>query len=407
MRLSKIKTKEIRYVVWKYRLKRFLPHILTLCLAVIVAGGAFSAYSVYHKKHQKQLAKQSEVQREKDVNTARKKAQKEKTTLKPWYTYHSIAHAMGGLDGKDYLNSIDGFYPAYQKGYRVFEMDILLTKDNVAIGKHQWGWKLSDPTGKKGDPVSYRKFKNTKIYGKYTPTSFLDVLNLMEKYPDFYLMTDSKSTEPADAKKEFNVLVQTAKKVGKEDLLDRVIVQVYNQRMYWAVKSVHPFKHFVYTTYKQPDAAFYKVVKFCKQNGIEAITSPKNDINDYRMELLAKQGILYTRRGQYGTVVTNNSNENSLYHYEKIELKIRHYIAENCNIGSRLPSILTFAEQYEVSAKTVKKALDNLSEEGYITFTRGRYGGTFVTDIPQGVNEAYKWLALSPEYATNIEKLEN
>lgn len=115
MRLSKIKTKEIRYVVWKYRLKRFLPHILTLCLAVIVAGGAFSAYSVYHKKHQKQLAKQSEVQREKDVNTARKKAQKEKTTLKPWYTYHSIAHAMGGLDGKDYLNSIDGFYPAYQK----------------------------------------------------------------------------------------------------------------------------------------------------------------------------------------------------------------------------------------------------------------------------------------------------
>lgn len=59
MRLSKIKTKEIRYVVWKYRLKRFLPHILTLCLAVIVAGGAFSAYSVYHKKHQKQLAKKA------------------------------------------------------------------------------------------------------------------------------------------------------------------------------------------------------------------------------------------------------------------------------------------------------------------------------------------------------------
>lgn len=134
MRLSKIKTKEIRYVVWKYRLKRFLPHILTLFLAVIVAGGAFSAYSVYHKKHQKQLAKQSEVQREKDVNTARKKAQKEKTTLKPWYTYHSIAHAMGGLDGRDYLNSIDGFYPAYQKGYRVFEMDILLTKTTLRLG---------------------------------------------------------------------------------------------------------------------------------------------------------------------------------------------------------------------------------------------------------------------------------
>ena len=51
MRLSKIKTKEIRYVVWKYRLKRFLPHILTLCLAVIVAGGAFSAYSGFFRNY--------------------------------------------------------------------------------------------------------------------------------------------------------------------------------------------------------------------------------------------------------------------------------------------------------------------------------------------------------------------
>lgn len=100
MRLSKIKTKEIRYVVWKYRLKRFLPHILTLCLAVIVAGGAFSAYSVYHKKHQKQLAKQSEVQREKDVNTARKKAQKEKTTLKPGILTTALPMQWAGLMAK-------------------------------------------------------------------------------------------------------------------------------------------------------------------------------------------------------------------------------------------------------------------------------------------------------------------
>ena len=144
-----------------------------------------------------------------------KRHKKEKTTLKPWYTYHSIAHAMGGLDGKDYLNSIDGFYPAYQKGYRVFEMDILLTKDNVAIGKHQWGRNfLIQPVKKATQSVTVNS-KILRSNGKYTPTSFLDVLNLMEKYPDFYLMTDSKSTEPADAKKEFNVLVQTAKKVGK------------------------------------------------------------------------------------------------------------------------------------------------------------------------------------------------
>ena len=51
--------------------------------------------------------------------------------------------------------------------------------------------------------------------------------------------------------------------------------------------------------------------------------------------------------------------------------------------------------------KTVKKALDELCEESYITFARGRYGGTFVTDIPQNVKEAYKWLAISTDYMSN------
>ena len=103
-------------MVWKYRLKRFLPHILTLFLAVIVAGGALVLirYIIKSIKSNWQNNLRSSVK--KDVNTARKKAQKEKTTLKPWYTYHSIAHAMGGLDGKDYLNSIDGFYPCLSEG---------------------------------------------------------------------------------------------------------------------------------------------------------------------------------------------------------------------------------------------------------------------------------------------------
>ncbi len=121
------------------------------------------------------------------------------------------------------------------------------------------------------------------------------------------------------------------------------------------------------------------------------------------IKLLSKEGVLYTRRGQYGTIVAGKEEDNEFYYYEKIEFKIRHYIAENCEMGSKLPSIVEFSKLYNVSAKTIKKALDNLNEEGYIAFVRGRYGGTFVTDIPQDVNEAYKWLALSPGYVSNME----
>ena len=119
---------------------------------------------------------------------------------------------------------------------------------NVLVGRHTWGDNLSDPLSKHGDPASYREFKNTKLYGRYKPTSFLDMLNAMERYKDFYLMTDSKSTDTPTVQKEFSTLVQTAKKAGKTEYLDRLIVQIYNENMYYTIKKIYPFKHFVYTT---------------------------------------------------------------------------------------------------------------------------------------------------------------
>lgn len=122
------------------------------------------------------------------------------------------------------------------------------------------------------------------------------------------------------------------------------------------------------------------------------------------VKLLAKEGLLYTRRGQYGTIILGDSAEQvntEQYFYEKIEQKIRQYIATNCQTGDKLPSIKEFSTIYETSEKTVKKALDNLAEDGYLAFSRGRYGGTFVLDIPQASGEAYKWLAISTDYMAN------
>lgn len=123
------------------------------------------------------------------------------------------------------------------------------------------------------------------------------------------------------------------------------------------------------------------------------------------VKLLAKEGIVYTRRGRYGTIVTldsENKNFSQMYSYEKIENKIRLYIIQNCKVGDKLPSIRYFAQLYSTSEKTVKKALDNLASEDFLTFARGRWGGTFVLDIPQNSGEAYKWLAISSDYVENM-----
>ncbi len=119
------------------------------------------------------------------------------------------------------------------------------------------------------------------------------------------------------------------------------------------------------------------------------------------LKLLSKKGIIYTRRGNYGTLAVEKDNQQKLYFYEEIELKIKQYIIKNCEIGDKLPTIENFSIEYKVSTKTIKRALENLLEDGYITFTRGRNGGTYVTDIPQASKENYKWLVLNTGYVIN------
>ena len=114
------------------------------------------------------------------------------------------------------------------------------------------------------------------------------------------------------------------------------------------------------------------------------------------MKILAVAGVVKTRRGYYGTYV--NDEDNTLYYYEQVELKIRQYIIDNCKQGDKLPSIKDFAEVFSVSSKTIKNALDNLANDGYINFIRGRNGGTFVIEIPAISGKGYEWLALSREF---------
>lgn len=133
------------------------------------------------------------------------------------------------------------------------------------------------------------------------------------------------------------------------------------------------------------------------------------------LKSLIKKGILLARRGRYGTTVIKMPNEEALsvkketsifasaqetafYNYEKTQNHIRSLIAQNYEIGSKLPSILELSKELDLSSNTIRKALNNLAKEGYLRFVRGRYGGTFVIDIPETSSQPFKWLAVNPKY---------
>ena len=134
------------------------------------------------------------------------------------------------------------------------------------------------------------------------------------------------------------------------------------------------------------------------------------------LKTLIKKGILLARRGRYGTTVIKMPNESefsprketsifasaqetAFYNYEKTQNHIKSLIAEKYEIGSKLPSIMDLSAELDLSPNTIRKAFNNLAKEGYLRFSRGRYGGTFVIDIPDTTSQSFKWLAVNPKYA--------
>lgn len=140
------------------------------------------------------------------------------------------------------------------------------------------------------------------------------------------------------------------------------------------------------------------------------------------LKILIDKGILLPRRGRYGTTVIKlpksdvinvkpetsifaPASDTAFYHYEKTQNYIKRMIAQDYEVGDKLPSISELSEALDLSSNTIRKAFHNLADEGYLVFSRGRYGGTFVIDIPDVEAQAFKWLAVNPQYAKNYNEI--
>lgn len=105
-------------------------------------------------------------------------------------TLRFIAHAGGRIDGKKYTNSKEALDLSYQKGFRLFELDIVKTKDGKYVAAHDWKhW--SKATNFKGAlPPSYSEFMRFKIFEKYTPLDMDSINDWFAIHKDAILITD-------------------------------------------------------------------------------------------------------------------------------------------------------------------------------------------------------------------------
>lgn len=193
-----------------------------------------------------------------------------------------IAHAFGGILGDSYTNSYEAFLLNYQLGHRVFEVDFSLTDDGYTVAAHDadhWRSTTTIPLDAeiKTYPVeepkafTYNNFLSSLSHGKYHTVDLALLFQLLQDYPDIYIVTDTKYVDQANVERQFSAFVATASTVDL-DLLDRFIVQIYKPEMLDWVMTIYPWKSVVYTLYQDANWTPENVLAFSETSGVKFIT---------------------------------------------------------------------------------------------------------------------------------------
>ncbi len=203
-----------------------------------------------------------------------------------WEDYRLIAHGLGGLDGQYRVtNSLEALEQHYQNGTRLFEVDLIETSDGTVVARHDWEAYLFRDLGQSYEcekicPLATSEFLNLKIQNQYTPLTIDDLVKLMKKYPDIYLITDTKTQTKEDTSRIFQKILEAFKE--ETELLERLIPQFYSPQSFEGMQSVYPFKETLYTIYLT-NPPRQELIEFAKKNEVMGIVLPEHH---YSVELI-------------------------------------------------------------------------------------------------------------------------
>jgi glycerophosphoryl diester phosphodiesterase len=207
-----------------------------------------------------------------------------------WYNrYQAVAHALGGIDGAGSLNCLEGFENAYQNGYRVFETDMVLTADHKIVLRHDWELSLGQNGLGEGKTPTEEEFLNAGMNETYTPLSLQNLIEIMNQYPDIYVITDIKDQESM-----MEMLAMIASDMiedGNEQLLNRMIIQIYDYQQYEQVKNIYDFPNIILTFYLMENVDYEEAALFCESHDIAVVVMPYFTLNQQKVDILKGYGL--------------------------------------------------------------------------------------------------------------------
>lgn len=269
--------------------KKSNPFLISICIITSVALVSGLTYIAIRQLFSSELAEITE-----------ETATENDTPSGPPYTFDYswaddhlyIAHAFGGILGTSYTNSYEAFLLNYELGHRVFEVDFSITEDGKTVAAHDpEHWRksshvYSDITQPNLDATTftYNNFMSSLWYDKYHPIDLTKLFQIMQEYPDIYIVTDSKYFDKERVNRQFTAF-RTAAEAVDPTLLDRFIIQIYNPEMLDYIMEVYPWKSVIYTLYANPDWTAENVLEFANQSGVNFITAHHTWISENIIKL--------------------------------------------------------------------------------------------------------------------------
>lgn len=214
----------------------------------------------------------------------------------PFFQNNLMAHALGGLDNKHtYSNALEGLQQSLKNDYGFIEVDLILTSDNKLVCSHGWSEQTYKDTGVFMDMdnlvMTYDKFMDTKIQGKYTTIDVSTIVSTMKEYKNLLVELDLRTLDKKAA-------TQTAKAIKKafgtdKSITDRLLVQVGSPEMHQAIDDIYHFKYYQYFIHKAEakDSNINSVIRYCKDNGIVSVAIKDTYITKKNLTKLKANGL--------------------------------------------------------------------------------------------------------------------
>jgi glycerophosphoryl diester phosphodiesterase len=177
-------------------------------------------------------------------------------------TNRYIAHAGGEINGHIYTNSLEALNASYEKGFRLFELDIAKTKDGKYIASHDWGTWAACTNYEGNCPVTNEEFLKHKFYDNLTPLDMDKINSWFSQHKDAILVTD-KINEP----KHFSEMFVDKKRL----MMELFSLDAVKEGMEAKIKSAMPSQNVI-------NLLTGDKIEILKQLGIKNIVISRREI---------------------------------------------------------------------------------------------------------------------------------